>query len=257
MRAMKKIVESLVVACLGVALIGSFSGILPAQEEMPSAPAKPIPPRITTVPGGYHVEWPGLTDVGGIQLKGPLTGNFEITFDVRLDDINLKPQPPQHPDVLIPLADYWIVRGKPERAIPLYRRGLATDPDNFTLQNNMAHLLSSVEGKHAEALDVVDKALENRLDNVTLLDTKGVILMNDGRPDEAVPVLERAVTLSCQGPIYMLHLASALDMDGQETRSRDWFEKARPLLEATTNKLSRDTKEMFDNLKMKFGTIGE
>lgn len=213
-----------------------------------------VAPKITSFKGGFFFEWPSLTTIGAIELARPYPGNFEIQFDLRMADIGQKPQPVSKPEVIVPLADYWIVRGKPERAIPLYRLGLQTDPGNLLFLNNVAMLLSTVEGKHGEALGVIDNALEDRRDNVTLLDTKGLILMKDNRPDEAIPNLERAVELSCQLPIYCLHLAKALDMAGRENSARNWFDKARPLLEAAPVKMTRDNQNMFDQLRMKYGS---
>lgn len=217
----------------------------------------PKRPTITPVKGGYFVQWQRLTDVGFVQLPGNVTGPLEIFFDIRRDQIDQKPTPPTNPEILLPIADYWNVRGKPERAIPLYQRGLETDPDNFTFQNNLAYLLSSAQGDHEGGLRIVDQALEKLLDNVTLLDTKGLILIKAGRADEAVPVLERAVTLSCQGPIYMLHLAQALDETGNSESAKNYFDKTRPLLEGPDIKLSKENQQVFDDLKMKYGTVGE
>jgi Flp pilus assembly protein TadD len=98
----------------------------------------------------------------------------------------------------------------------------------------------------------VNTALENRRDDVTLLDTKGLILMNDGRASEAIPVLQRAVELSCQHPIYCLHLAKAYDIVGQVSPARNWFEKSRPKLESIPRKLTPENKNMFDDLRMKY-----
>ncbi|MDR1963575.1 MAG: tetratricopeptide repeat protein [Planctomycetaceae bacterium] len=235
--------------------------IMSQEETAPQPPAissgDPLvdqedAPTITPIPGGFHIEWSTLTNVGGVRLLGTLVGKVELMFDIRRDDIDKKIEPVQNPEVLVPLADYWIVRGKPARAIPLYRQGLAKDPENFLFQNNLAMLLSTVEGNHAEGLKVIDTALENRRDNVTLLDSKGMILMNDGRANEAVPVLERAVELSCQHPIYCLHLAKALDMAGRESAARNWFDKSRPLLEAVPGKMTQENKDMFDDLRMKY-----
>jgi len=213
---------------------------------------KPSPPKITPVKGGYYVRWDKLTDIGSVQIPGNMSGKMEIFFDIRLEDIDKAPQKPESADTLRPLADYWVRRGKPEHAIDLYRKGLEKDPDNLPFQNNIAYLLSAVKGQHDEALDIVNKALEIRVDNVTLLDTKGLIYINADRPDEAIPILERAVTLSCQGPIYMLHLAHALDLDGRKDSASNWFAKTRPFLENST--LSKENQKIFDSLKMKYGT---
>lgn len=235
-----------------------------AQEENISPPAATTPdaskllsdggdkPVITPINGGFHIQWASLTEVGGVRLLGPLAGKVEVMFDVPKEDIDRKIEPAQAPEVLVPLADYWIVRGKPERAIPLYRLGLAQVPNDFVFQNNLAMLLSTVEGNHAEGLKIVDAALEERRDNVTLLDTKGLILMNDGRASEAVPVLQRAVELSCQYPTYCLHLAKSYDLVGDALHARSWFDKSRPLLESMPAKLTQENKNMFDDLRMKY-----
>jgi tetratricopeptide (TPR) repeat protein len=212
-------------------------------------------PVITPIKGGFHIEWSTLAEVGGVRLLGPLAGKVELMFDVPLENIDKKIEPVHEPDVLSPLADYWIVRGKPEHAIPLYRLGLTQDPkeqNKIVFQNNLAMLLSTAEGNHAEGLKIIDSALEERRDNVTLLDTKGIILMNDGRASEAIPVLQRATELSCQHPIYCLHLAKAYDIVGQASQARSWFDKSRPKLESMPEKLTKENKNMFDDLRMKY-----
>ncbi|MDR0870407.1 MAG: hypothetical protein LBN39_06400 [Planctomycetaceae bacterium] len=208
--------------------------------------------KIQPIKGGFYVEWPALATVGGVKLPPSAKGKFEVMFDIKPDAVNTKPSQADDPVILLPLADYWIVRGKPEHAIKLYRKGLEKDPDNFMFQNNLAMLVSRVEGDNKQALDIVNKALTDRHDNITLLDSKGLILINDGRADEAVPVLERAVELSCQHPIYCLHLSKALDMAGREDQSKNWFDKMRPLLEAMPGKLVKENKDMFDELRIKF-----
>ena len=42
---------------------------------------------------------------------------------------------------LIPLADYWIVRGRPDLAIPVYREGLRMYPNDLLMMNNLAMML--------------------------------------------------------------------------------------------------------------------
>ena len=212
------------------------------------------PPTITPIKGGYFVRFDKLTEVGAIQLDGPMTGKFEILFDNRLEDIGVETKPIDNPEFLLVLADYWIVRGKPERAVPLYELGLEKDSNNFVFQNNLALLYSTAMKDHDKALNIVDGALKERADNVTLLDTKGLILINAGRSDEAIPVLQRAVELSCQKPICVMHYAYALDMQGQQAAAREWFNKALPLLEAASPTFLKDSKNMFDYLKMNYAS---
>ncbi len=226
---------------------------LPETTTAPPAPTGFTEPKVTPIPGGYFLEWPRLTEIDGVQLSGPLAGRFTIQFDLRPEDVGKEPEPVTDPEVLLPLADYWIARGNPARAIPLYRKGLHVDPTNLIFLNNLAMLLSSVENKHAEALRILDNVLAEQRDNVSLLDTKGLVLMKDGRASEAVPLFERAVELSCQLPIYCMHLAKGLDATGQEDSARNWFEKARPLLESSPSQLGENNKGMFDELRGKYG----
>jgi hypothetical protein len=242
---------------LGLSFVSAQEESVPSPTATSSDELRPLidqgnTPVITPIKGGVHIAWPTLTEVGGIRLSGPLVGKVELMFDVPKENIDKKIDPVQDPDVLMPLADYWIVRGKPANAIPLYRLGLTQEPNKVVFQNNLAMLLSTVDGNHAEGLEIVDSALKNHRDDVTLLDTKGLILMNDGRANEAIPILQRAVELSCQHPIYCLHLAKAYDIVGNVSAARNWFEKSRPKLEALSRKLTQENKNMFDDLRMKY-----
>jgi len=210
-------------------------------------------PKITPIRGGYYAEFGSLTEIGSIKLGGPMTGKYEIFFDARMEDTGAA-KPVDNPEFLLVLADYWIVRGKPERAIPLYELGLEKDPENFLFQNNLALLVSKAGNDHTRALNIIDGALKERADNVTLLDSKGLILINAKRSDEAVPVLLRAVELSCQKPLCVMHYAYALDLQGQESAAREWFNKALPLLETSVGTFLKDDKDMFDLLKMRYAT---
>ncbi len=235
--------------------VGEGGLTVPTPEAAPVSPVAPgvSTPTTTGIPGGYHITFPTLTPIGGLAIRGELAGDYQVHLDTPVETLDVPPQPVSDVSILIPLADYWIFRGKGERAIPLYERGLANDPKNLLLQNNLAMLYSSVSEDQDKAIALIDSALEERPDHVTLLDTKALILLNAGRAFESIPLLERAVELSCQGPLYVLHLAYALDMVGAEDRSRDWFERVRPVIEASPNKMLKENQDMFDALQIKYG----
>ena len=117
-------------------------------------------------------------------------------------------------------------------------------------------LYSQVLGEHSKALGVVDNALSTRRDNVILLDTKGLIFMNAGNPREAVPVLERAVELSCQLPIYCMHLAHALHQEGRLAQARRYFDSARDLLVPLVPNMTKENKAMYDTLQSQYPPLG-
>lgn len=230
------------------------SGSLFAQESS-DAELTPIKGgKITPIKGGYHVEWDSLTNIGSFRLKNNLSGKFNVQFDVPVSDIDPKPRKLDNPDIVMVLANYWLVRGKPERAMGLYQKGLDISPNNVLFSNNLAMLKSKVNKDHAGALAMVDNALSAKVDDVNLLDTKGLILLNADRAADAIPVLEKAVTLSCEGPVFVLHLVKALDQNGDEGRARQRFTSAQSILNGARDSFSRDNQQMLQELKAKYGT---
>ena len=216
-------------------------------------------PEITNIPGGLFVKWSAPVDVAAVQVSRNLSGPIEIMFDVPDVDfitniIDRRTPIRNRPEMITALADYWIVRGKPERAIPLYEEGLKQpnleDGRALVFQNNLAMLYSRTLGEHSKGLDIIDEALQTRRDNVVLLDTKGLIHLNAGNPAEAVPVLERAVVLSCELPIYCMHLAYALHQESRFGRSREFFDKVRDKLTDAAPNMTKENKEMFDYLQL-------
>jgi len=217
-------------------------------------------PKITNIPGGFIAEWISPVEVAAIQFGKGLAGQFEVMFDIPSVDyfttefIDKKPQPVTNPEMITALADYWIVRGKPERAIPLYeeslKRGDLDDMRALVFQNNLAMLYSRILGQHDKALATINNALELKKDNVTLLDTKGLILLNSRNPAEAVPVLQRAVELSCQLPIYCMHLAYALHQDGRDSQARRYFDPVRDQLIESVPNMTKENKAMYDVLQL-------
>jgi tetratricopeptide (TPR) repeat protein len=213
-------------------------------------------PTITNIPGGFFVEWTAPVEVGAIQLGKGLTGKFEVLFDVPSNQltkiIDKKPEPVSDLDMITALADYWIVRGKPERAIPLYegclKRGDLDESKVAVFQNNLAMLYSRALGQHEKALETINNALAQNKDHTVLLDSKGLILLNNGDAAAAIPVLTRAVELSCQLPVYCMHLAYALHQEGKDPQARRYLDSVRPQLSELAPTMTKENKAMYDTL---------
>ena len=104
-----------------------------------------------------------------------------------------------------------------------------------------------------EALDLINRALQVDPKNAVFLDTKGLILLKDGKPQDAIPLFEQAVDLTCEGPIYVLHLAFAQLKNDSNADAATTFNKVRALLVTRSDSLPKDSKSMFDELDMKLG----
>jgi len=223
-------------------------------------------PAITSIPGGFFVEWDSLVDVSAVQIDKKLTGPFEMMFDVpsvaSLNEMLNKQQSPTNNSGLVSvLADYWMFRDKPEKAIPLYEECLRQENIEesraWIFQNNLAMLYSRALGQHERALAIVDNALKTDTDNVILLNTKGLVLLNSGNPTDAIPALQRAVELSCQLPLYCMHLAYAHHQLQRPGQARRWFDPVRPQLNEVAPEMKKDNKAMFDDLQRALPPINE
>lgn len=248
-----------------VAIVATL-GLVPFLwgQEAPSVPAAPVAapvvaplrPTFTPVSDGYYVKFSKPTTFSGITIPPGVQGNYELGFEMTPQEMVQPSQPILDPTVLSQLANYWVFRRQPQRAVSIYQRALAVAPEgsplSLVLNNNYALLLSSSQGNHEAAIDLLNRSLEKFPDSVPLLDSKGLVYLNAGNPVDAVPNFERAVMLSCEGPIYVLHLANALDQIGEGTRAQGWFDKARLPLEGLAPKMSPENRGMFDGLQMKF-----
>ncbi|MDR2345599.1 MAG: hypothetical protein LBE18_06000 [Planctomycetaceae bacterium] len=230
--------------------------VVVAQEES-DAVSEFVPikgGKVTPIKGGYHIEWDELTNIGAFRLNNNLSGRFKIQFDIPVSEIDAKPKKLDNTDIIMVLANYWLVRNKPERAMSLYQSGLDISPNNILFSNNLAMLKSKVNKDHDGAIEMVNRALETKVDDLNLLDTKGLILLNADRAADAIPILERAVTLSCEGPLYVLHLIKALDQNGDVGRAKQRFSAAQSILNGARDAFSKDNQVMLQELKTRYGT---
>jgi tetratricopeptide (TPR) repeat protein len=104
-------------------------------------------------------------------------------------------------------------------AAALYQQVLQRDPQNPLALNNLAWLLSQIEGDHSAALVLIETAIQHHGPSPDLLDTRGVIRMGMGDSPRAMRDLEEAYASSPQ-PHIAFHLAQAYRQAGQQDRAR-------------------------------------
>jgi len=84
------------------------------------------------------------------------------------------------------LAILLQIKGRPEESAPLYRRLLELESDNVIAINNLAWIMSEVQGEHQQALELAQKGMEMAPNYYDLIDTRGVIYYRLGQYDKAV-----------------------------------------------------------------------
>ncbi len=127
----------------------------------------------------------------------------------------LKAQLARQPSVIqlqIAMAMLKTVQGRFPEAEDLYRRAIEKDPNNVVALNNLAWMIAiKQEGKGAEALQLLERAIVVVGPRGPLLDTRAVIHMRMGHSDLALTDLEAAIADNPAAPMYF-HLAQAFLM---------------------------------------------
>ncbi len=141
------------------------------------------------------------------------------------------------------LADLRAAQGNYSEAEAIYRRLLGTNRDNLEALNNLAWQLALRGQKFDEALALIDRALDIAGSNPTLLDTRGAVLMQLDRGNNAVKALQEAVRSQPEKALYYFHLARAYQLTNSHVEAREALErsKALGLNEKTLDPLERDT----------------
>ncbi len=133
----------------------------------------------------------------------------------------------------------------------LFRQVLALKPAHVGALNNLATLLAEQPDKRQEALEYVDRAIGIVGPQPGLLDTKGMILVFQKKPDEAVPLLEEAAATPQADPRYHFHLAVAYDRAGEAEKARAALRTARKN-HLASQILTPQDRQMLAELEKKF-----
>jgi tetratricopeptide (TPR) repeat protein len=134
--------------------------------------------------------------------------------------------------------------GQPKRATAIYRKALASQPDNVVALNNLAILLSK-ENKLSEAEKLARKANDiTEEKNGILMDTLGWIWYQQERFEEAASLLDKASRAAPKVGIIRYHYGMSLLAKGNNNAARkelqravsldsnaEWAERARAQLE--------------------------
>ena len=99
-------------------------------------------------------------------------------------------------------------------AVAAYKQSLEQDAKNWNTLNNVAYILSDLQGQHDAALPFARSAVA-AADNPSTLDTLGWIYVSLKRYDEAVAELSRAIRLDPGYVLASYHLGEAYRRAGR------------------------------------------
>lgn len=119
---------------------------------------------------------------------------------------------PNDQELLQTYATYLLANGRDDEGATYFARLFEMQRDNVVVLNNLAWAYRSSNPQ--KALELVDAALEAAPDNMSMLDTRSVVLRNLGRFDDALEANELAMRLAPGFPQLLFHRAEILaEMD--------------------------------------------
>jgi len=101
---------------------------------------------------------------------------------------------PERAGLLVSVAHLYEAAGQIDTAVEAYARGLAADPDNLAILNNLSYLYAYHEREIDDAERLARRALAlDRRINANTIDTLGWVLYRQGRYAEAEALVRRAL----------------------------------------------------------------
>ncbi len=134
--------------------------------------------------------------------------------------------PSAPPSLRLCMARLCSTRQRYDQTESIYREVLTGSPNNLEVLNNLAWLLAFQSGKEQEALEHINRAIDLAGSDATLLDTRAVVYLKQGKIDLALQDLHAAVELNPEKSILYFHLARALQMDNNEAEARAALQEA-------------------------------
>ncbi len=121
------------------------------------------------------------------------------------------------------MAEYQMSRKDYPGAARWYRLALKAQPGNVAMINNLAWALG--QSGDPEALVLAEKALAAAPDSAAVLDTVGGLYVQNGKPDNGVELLAKAVQIAPRSPTVRLNYAKALIAAGKRGDAKKQLEE--------------------------------
>jgi len=110
-----------------------------------------------------------------------------------------------------------------------YDLALKRDANSAALKNNYAYRLAIANTDLEKALELINDALTSSAENPNFHDTKGYILFQQGKYNEALPSFEKATQLEPSSSIFVEHLGDCFFKLGNSTKALEHWINAKTL----------------------------
>lgn len=114
-----------------------------------------------------------------------------------------------------------------DASINMYKQVLNQKPDDFAALNNLASVYTQA-GDLTNAATLADKVIKIAPDSPYALDTYGYVLLKQGKVQEGMAFVERALGKDPNNKEIQLHNVEALILSGDLTRAKTMLSRIRP-----------------------------
>ncbi len=143
------------------------------------------------------------------------------------------------------LAQHYQTTDNEDQAEELYRAIIAESPRNAVALNNLAWMLH--QSGDDEALELARRAADIAPNSAAILDTYGVILLDNGAIRDALPLLTKAVELAADNAEIRYHLARAQVVAGDPGQARENLQTV--LASTLPESLRREAQSLLESLE--------
>ncbi len=116
--------------------------------------------------------------------------------------------------------------GKRKEAAAAYNKTLAVDPENPLALNNLAFMNAESGTNLDQAMTFAERAKKKVPNNTDVSDTLGYVYYQKNLNAEALQIFRQLVQQVPQNPTFHLHLAMALEKQGDKQAAKDEAQKA-------------------------------
>jgi tetratricopeptide (TPR) repeat protein len=124
------------------------------------------------------------------------------------------------------IAQIYVQGKEYKKAIETYERVLARKPDLWVAENDLAFIMAESGGNLEKALTMAQKALTQRPEEPSVLDTVGWIYFKKGDTVKAIEYLELARAKTADSPVINYHLGMAYAKTGRTAQAKEYLKKA-------------------------------
>ncbi len=190
---------------------------------------------------------PALTLAAVLSIGSPSETDLQAAEPTLASALD---QYPENTDLKFAVGTLRLMQDDEPRAVGLFRSVLLVNPRHLSAMNNLAWILGKNAESRAEALQLVNDAIDLVGASSELYDTKAWVLLQQGQLKEAEELLRQAVSDPNPDPRHLLRLAETCLQQAKEDDARRFLAQAQSQ-QLKVAALTREEREVLTRLEQR------